>query len=59
MTVLTKILFLILKSIANLTILNTFGVIQKVTQDIFVSIALRNCVYECLKLWQVWPTLQF
>ena len=50
--------FHILSSTMNLIILNTFGVIQKVMQDIFVSIVLRNFVSEFLKLWQVLPILQ-
>ena len=53
MTDFTILFFHILSFIMNLIILNTFGVIQKVIQDIFMSIILRNFVSEFLKLWQV------
>ena len=58
MTGLTILFFYILSFIMNLIILNTFDLIQKVMQYIFVSIILRNYISEFLKLWQILPTLQ-
>ena len=52
------ILFLYMLSfIMNIIILNIFGIIQKVMQNIFISIVLRNFVSKFQKLWQVLPIL--
>ena len=40
----------ILSFIVNLIILNTLGIIQKIIQDIFVSIVSKNLIFEFLKL---------
>lgn len=44
------LLFYLSSFIVNLIILNTFDVFQKIVQDIFISIVLKNIVFKILKL---------